>query len=149
MPRCTQPLAFRVSNDQHSKNVLCQCARSCRWASLRPLQILLPQRKRRAPNETPLHTTTQTLKLKVGLVIFRTNADSQWNPLYNTFHRFLIVETKRFVGSTINVILTRQTCGQRSSGAAESKRRAPGNYVSRVNLLYVPIVEMQMRLRCS
>jgi len=28
------------------------------------------------------------------------------------------------------VILTRQTCGQRSSGAAESKRRAIGNYFS-------------------
>jgi len=34
------------------------------------------------------------------------------------------VETKRFVGSFVNVILTRQTCGQRSSRAAESKRRA-------------------------
>jgi len=42
--------------------------------------------------------------------------------------QFLVVETKRFVGSTINVILTRQTCGQRSSKAAESKRRALGNY---------------------
>jgi len=46
----------------------------------------------------------------------------------NAFHRFFVVETKRSVGSTVNVILTRQTCGQRSSGAAESKRRAPGNY---------------------
>jgi len=41
---------------------------------------------------------------------------------------FFVVETKRFVGSFSNVILTRQTCGQRSSRAAESKRRAPGNY---------------------
>jgi len=40
------------------------------------------------------------------------------------------VETKRFVGSTVNVILTRQTCGQRSSKAAESKHRALGNYFS-------------------
>ena len=43
------------------------------------------------------------------------------------------METKRFVGSFkfVNVILTRQTCGQRSSGAAESgKRRALGNYFS-------------------
>jgi len=43
---------------------------------------------------------------------------------------FLVVETKRFVGSFTLVILTRQTCGQRSSRAAESKRRALGNYVS-------------------
>jgi len=35
---------------------------------------------------------------------------------------------KGFVGSTVNVILTRQTCGQRSSRAAESKRRALGNF---------------------
>ena len=37
----------------------------------------------------------------------------------------IFVETKRFVGSFVHVILTRQTCGQRSSKAAESKRRAP------------------------
>jgi len=40
------------------------------------------------------------------------------------------VETKWFVGSFVNVILTRQTCGQRSSRAAESKHRALGNYFS-------------------
>jgi len=37
---------------------------------------------------------------------------------------FFVVEMKRFSGSTVNVILTRQTCGQLSSSAAESKRRA-------------------------
>ena len=46
---------------------------------------------------------------------------------------FVVVETKRFVGSFVNVILTRQTCGQRSSRAAESKRRALGNYFSERN----------------
>ena len=40
------------------------------------------------------------------------------------------METKRFVGSFVDVILTRQTCGQRSSRAAEGKRRALGNYFS-------------------
>jgi len=64
----------------------------------------------------------------VGLGISRTNADSQWNPVYNAFHRIFVVETKRFVGSTVDVILTGQTCGQRSSKAAESKRRVLGNY---------------------
>ena len=43
------------------------------------------------------------------------------------FIEFLVVETKWFVGSFVNVILTRQTCGQRSSRAAESKHRALGN----------------------
>ena len=44
------------------------------------------------------------------------------------FIELFVVETKRFVGSFSNVILTRQTCGQRSSRAGESKRRALGNY---------------------
>jgi len=46
------------------------------------------------------------------------------------FIQKIVVATKRFVGSFVNVILTRQTCGQRSSRAAESKRRALGNYFS-------------------
>jgi len=41
-----------------------------------------------------------------------------------------VVETKRFVGSFVHEILTRQTCGQLSSKAAESKRRALGNCFS-------------------
>jgi len=40
------------------------------------------------------------------------------------------VETKRFFGSFVHVIFTQQTCGQRSNRAAESKRRALGNYFS-------------------
>ena len=46
------------------------------------------------------------------------------------FIEIFVVETKRFVVGFVNVILTRQTCGQRSSRAAESKRRALGNYFS-------------------
>ena len=59
-----------------------------------------------------------------------TNADSQWNPVYNAFHRNFVVETNRFVSSTVNVNLTRQTCGQCTSRAAESKRRALENHFS-------------------
>ena len=68
--------------------------------------------------------------VKVGLGISRTNADSQWNPvsLQRISSKFLVVETKRFVGSFLNVILTRQSCGQRSSRSAESKRRSIGKY---------------------
>jgi len=84
---------------------------------------------------------------EVGLGISRTNADSQWNPVYNAFHRYVCCGTKRFVGSPVNVIMTRQTCGQRSSRAAESRavestRRALGNYVSKRILPYVPNVKM-------
>jgi len=42
------------------------------------------------------------------------------------FIEIFIVEKKQFVGSFVNVILTRQTCGQRSSRPAESKRPALG-----------------------
>jgi len=46
------------------------------------------------------------------------------------FIHFLVAETKRFVSSTVNVIWTRQTCGQRSSKTAERKRRALENHFS-------------------
>jgi len=64
----------------------------------------------------------------VGLGISQTNADSQWNPVYNTFHRIFDVNTKRFIGSSVNVNLTRHTCDQRSSRVVESKRRALENH---------------------
>ena len=44
------------------------------------------------------------------------------------FIDFFDVKTKRFVGSSVNVILTRRTCSQRSSSSAERKRRALENY---------------------
>jgi len=47
------------------------------------------------------------------------------------FIDFFAVETKQFVGSSVNMILTRQTCGQRSSRSAESKRWALENYSSK------------------
>ena len=37
------------------------------------------------------------------------------------FIDIFVVETKQFVGSTVNVILTQQTCGQRSRRVAGSK----------------------------
>jgi len=46
------------------------------------------------------------------------------------FIEIFVVEMKRFVSSFVHVILTQQTCGQRSSRAAESKRRALGKYFS-------------------
>jgi len=55
------------------------------------------------------------------------------------FIGIFVVETKRFVGSFVHVILTRQTCGQRSSRAAESKRRAIGNYFSKRICYMFPI----------
>jgi len=44
------------------------------------------------------------------------------------FIEFVVVETKQFVGDNVNVILTRQICGQRSSMSAACKRRALSFY---------------------
>jgi len=63
----------------------------------------------------------------VGLGISLTNADSQWNPVYNAFHRNFCCGNETIRCSFVNVILTRQTCCQRSNRTAESKRRALGN----------------------
>jgi len=46
------------------------------------------------------------------------------------FIEIFVVEMKRFVSRFVNVTLTRQTCGQRSSRVAESKRRAIENFLS-------------------
>jgi len=68
--------------------------------------------------------------LKAGMGISRTHAHSQWNPVYNALHRFFVVDTNGFVDSSVHVIFTRQTCGQRWSRAAESKRQALENCLS-------------------
>ena len=43
------------------------------------------------------------------------------------FIECIVAETKQFVGSSVNMILRRQTCGQCSSMSAGSKRRALEN----------------------
>jgi len=51
---------------------------------------------------------------------------------------FLVVETKWFAGSSVNVILTQPTCGQRSNRAAESKRRAlEKHYSERISHMFL------------
>ena len=44
------------------------------------------------------------------------------------FIEFVVVETKQIVGSNSNMMLTRQTCGQRSGMAVGGKRRALAFY---------------------
>jgi len=36
---------------------------------------------------TLLAQKSHGIRIKVGLGIFRTNVDSEWNPVYNAFHR--------------------------------------------------------------
>jgi len=46
----------------------------------------------------------------------------QFTPHHDDCIECVLVETKQFVGSNVNVILTQQTCGQRSSMSAENNR---------------------------
>jgi len=73
-----------------------------------------------------VHIITVLPNLEVRLGIFRTNVGSEWDPVYlSTMHLIECVGagTKQCVGSTVIVIL-KQTCGQRPSRAAGSKRQA-------------------------
>jgi len=58
------------------------------------------------------------LEIKVGLGISRKTRILGGIQFTTHFIEFLVVETKRFVGSTVNVILTRKPCGQHSSSLA-------------------------------
>ena len=60
------------------------------------------------------------------------------------FIESVVVQTKWFVGSSVNIILTLQTCG-RSSRAAESKRQALGNYFSQQICYMIPISKLEYR----
>ena len=60
----------------------------------------------------------------------RCHADSQWNPVYNVFHRKFGCGNETILQQFCKRELDGQTRGQRSSRAAQSKRRAIGNYFS-------------------
>ena len=90
------------------------------------------------PLTLPPHAQNHIL-LRWGSVISRTNEDSQWNPVYKSFYRIRCWGTKQFISSNVYLILTWQTCGQRSSLSAGSKRRVLGNYFP-VKICYVFLI---------
>jgi len=99
---------------------------------------------------TYIHIYTHTymyvymyIHIKVGLGISRTSADFRWK----AFHRICCLETKRFVRSSVNVILTRQTCGQRSCMSAGSKHRALENYFQERICHIFSNIKMERRLK--
>jgi len=61
--------------------------------------------------------------IEAGLGISRTNADSQWNPVYDTFHRFFYNETicryfcKRDLDEANLRPALEQGCGKQTPGA--------------------------------
>jgi len=73
---------------------------------------------------------TRNAELRWGWVFLEQTRILSGIQFTTRFIEIFVVETKLFVGSFVHVILTRKTCGQRSSRAAESKRRALGNYFS-------------------
>ena len=73
----------------------------------------------------------QKIDVTIGSSISRTNADSQWDPVYKAFHESVLIQAKQLVGSNPNVMYMQETCGQRSGMAAGSKHRALAFYFSR------------------
>jgi len=69
----------------------------------------------------------------------------RWNPIYKAFYRIRLCRTNQIFGSNSNVILTRQTCGHRSSRLRE--RRALAFYFSevRTNLAHVLSIEPALK----
>jgi len=82
------------------------------------------QQLRNAKCESRKHS----ISLQVGWVFLERTRILSGIHFTTHFIDLFVAQTKRFVGSFVNVILTRQTCDQRSCRAAESKRWALGNY---------------------
>ena len=74
--------------------------------------------------------------LKQGWVFSKRTCVFRGIQVTRHFIEFVVVETKQIVGTNSNVILTRQTCGQRSGMAAVSKHRAIAFYFS-VRIYYM------------
>jgi len=73
---------------------------------------------------------TRNVELRWGWVFLERTRIVSGIQFTTHFVESFVVETKQFVGSTVHVILTRQTRGQRSSKPAERKRQALRNHFS-------------------
>ena len=98
----------------------------------------VPLRIRVCPRNTQPHLT-QKFDLRWGWVFVERTRILCVIQFTTDFIDIFVVEMKRFVSSFGNVILTRQTCDQRSSRAAEGKRQALGNDFSE-RICYVFLV---------
>ena len=91
--------------------------------------------------------------VEAGLGISRTKEDSHWNPTYQAFHRIhdcwiRFCGTNQLVSINCNVILTLQTCGQRSEMTAGSKRRALAFYIPKQIWCIFLMPKSKRRERC-
>ena len=87
-------------------------------------------------------TSRNGQSLRYGLVFLELTRILSGIQFTRHFIEFVVVVIKRFVGSNVNVILIRQTCGQRSSRAAGGKRRALASYFFYTNLVYILKINM-------
>jgi len=105
------------------------------YAGIRIVTIQIKKRNRHLSrvmrtSRAPWQRNLLKLMLRWGWVFLERTRILNGIQFTTHFIKKIVVETKRFVSSFVHVILTRQTCGQRSRRAAERKRRAPGNYFS-------------------
>jgi len=77
-----------------------------------------------------------SFNMKVGLGISRTNVDSRWNSVCKLFRWIDCCENETF---RPNVILSRQTCSERSSMDAGSQRWAHAFYFS-IRICYMFLI---------
>jgi len=64
------------------------------------------------------------------------------------FIEFVVAEMKQIFRCNSNVILSRQTCGQRSGIGCGRQTPCSSIRFFRANLLYVPNIEMYKRVGC-
>jgi len=88
------------------------------------------------------HDSLKRFTLGRGWVFFERTRILSGIRFARHFIEFVFVETKQCASSNANVILTRQTCGQRWNMSAGSNHRALAFYFSVQNLLYVPNIKM-------
>jgi len=95
-------------------------------------------------SHTATHTATHTSPscewspLRCGWVFLERTRILNGIQFARLFVEFVVVETKRFVSSNVNVILMRQTCSQRSSMSAGSKCQAlEKNFFERICYMFL------------
>jgi len=115
---------------------------SVMFTTLHCKAIIIPGKERQQEKYVMMGFFGHIPWIKVGLGISRTNADSQWNPVYNVFHRNFCCgnETIRrlFFKRDLDAANLRPALEQGYGKQTPSARKL----FSRANLLYVPNIKM-------
>jgi len=101
-----------------------------KWSHIWIWWEVLSHELQNGPCRKTLNWNIWTFSLRWGWVCLERTRILSGIQFTTYFIKKFVLQTKQFVRSFVHVILTRQTCGQRSIKAAESKRRALGNHFS-------------------